>query len=578
MARLTRLFLVVAAAGLCHASAQSPLMAVFGPHLDPASGAGASLGAVASEASECTHIGRDLLARGGNAVDALVGTTFCVGVVAMYHSGIGGGGFALVRDHDGTYEAVDFRETAPAAAHEEMYQGNVGGSLVGGLAVAVPGEVRGLEYIHNKYGVLPWKTVLQGAIHVARDGFQVSSDLVRSLQKSVGAVRHSFVVRDPSFAQDFAPNGILLGQGDVMTRKRYANTLEAIANQGADAFYHGPLAHAMIETIQASNGTMTLQDLANYSIISRPVRRIRFRDVDIFTVGAPASGAVSLSILKTLEQYSLDGSDTRDANLTLHRFTEAMRFGYAARTDLADPDFVHGVRAAEERLLDDDYARLVRSLISDDHTLPVDAYGPRREFTSSSHGTSHIVAADRSGMAVSLTSTINLVMGAQLMEPASGIILNNEMNDFSIPGVPNAFGFQPSPQNYIYPGKRPLSSITPVILARPHAGPLLAVLGAAGGSRILSATTFALVLLVDGALSMAQALRAPRLHDQLMPNTVLLERGFDGPAAAALAQRGHNVSWTVQNLSALQGIACLPDGSFEAVGEPRQSNSKGLTL
>ncbi|PHH83181.1 hypothetical protein CDD82_3228 [Ophiocordyceps australis] len=577
MARLARLVLVATAAALNHASAQSPPMAVFGPHLDSASSAGASLGAVTSEATECTQIGRDLLARGGNAVDALVGTTFCVGVVAMYHSGIGGGGFALVRDIDGTYEAVDFRETAPAAAYEEMYYGNIDGSLVGGLAVAVPGEVRGLEYIHNKYGLLPWKEVLQGAIYVARDGFQVSSDLVRYLQRSFGIVRDSFIVRDANFAQDFAPNGILLGQGDIMTRKRYANTLELIANHGADAFYNGPLADAMIKTIQASNGTMTLQDLANYSIISRPARRIRFRDVDLFTVGAPASGAVSLSILKTLEQYSHDGSDTRDANLTLHRFTEAMRFGYAARTDLADPDFVDDARQAEERMLQDGHARRVRSLINDDHTLPVEDYGTDREFTSNSHGTSHIVAADRSGMAVSLTTTINLVMGARLMEPASGIMLNNEMNDFSIPGVPNAFGFQPSPLNYIRPGKRPLSSITPVILARSN-GALLGVIGAAGGSRILSSTTLAIWRLIDGAMSMSQALSAPRLHDQLMPNTVLLERDFDASAAAALAERGHNVSWTTQSLSSLQGIGCLPDGTFEAVGEPRQRNSKGLTL
>ncbi|POR36672.1 Gamma-glutamyltranspeptidase 1, partial [Tolypocladium paradoxum] len=309
-----------------------------------------SHGAVASEAIECSAIGRDLLARGGNAADALVGTTFCVGVVGMYHSGIGGGGFALIRDADGGYEAVDFRETAPAAAHEDMYRGNVNGSVLGGLAVAVPGEVRGLEYIHDKYGALPWKQVMRGAIHVARDGFRVSSDMVRYMDRAGGHREHNFLVDDPSFAEDFAPNGTLLGLGDVMTRKRYADTLQTIADGGADAFYTGALAEAMVETIRQANGTMTLADLANYTVVSRPVKAVTYRGLRLHTVGAPASGAVTLSILKTMEQFE---AGAVDAGLAAHRFTEAMRFGYGARVALGDPDYVAGVRAFEGRMLSD---------------------------------------------------------------------------------------------------------------------------------------------------------------------------------------------------------------------------------
>ncbi|OAQ80336.1 gamma-glutamyltranspeptidase [Purpureocillium lilacinum] len=536
-----------------------------------------SLGAVASEAAECSAIGRDLIARGGNAADALVGTTFCVGVIGMYHSGIGGGGFAIIRDAHGNYEAVDFRETAPAAAHQDMYQGNVNGSIVGGLAVGVPSEVRGLEYIHKKYGVLPWKIVMRGAIHVARNGFKVSSDTVSYMERGVAGREFNYLSQDPSFAQDFAPNGTLLGVGDIMTRKRYADTLEKIAEQGGDAFYTGEIAEAMVKYIQKTNGSMTLEDFSSYKVLSRPVKSVRYRGVDLHTVGAPASGAVCLNILKTMEQFDL--SDRDNVNLTAHRFAEAMRFAYGSRVELGDPDYVNGVRAFEDRMLSEVNARRIRANISDDHTQPVEAYDPSDTYAPDGHGTSHIVTADASGMATSLTTTINLLFGAQIMDPTSGVILNNEMNDFSIPGVPNEFGFQPSEANYIRPGKRPLSSVTPVIASDPRRdGALIATVGAAGGSRIITATAAALWHVFEHAMSMREALAEPRMHDQLMPNTALLEYKFDNGTAASLASRGHNLTRVAEGLSAVQGIMMLDDGVFEAASEPRQRNSAGFTI
>ncbi|PNY27341.1 Gamma-glutamyltranspeptidase 1 [Tolypocladium capitatum] len=579
----------------------------------------ASHGAVASEDAECSAIGRDLLARGvrppfllqlqhmcrkshrlfvvsqGNAVDALVGTTFCVGVVGMYHSGIGGGGFAMIRDAAGGYEAVDFRETAPAAAHEDMYQGNVNGSVFGGLAVGVPSEVLGLEYIHKKYGVLPWNKVMRGAIHVARDGFRGSYNMEASLRW--------FVLRHADAATSLERHGAVHGPGwgaegaqlpgrrpelrRGLCAERHASgswgchdadaIRKKIADEGADALYAGELAEAMIECIQQANGTMTLADLANYTVVSRPVKTITYRGLGLHTVGAPASGAVTLGILKTMEQFDL-AEHQGLPGLAAHRFTEAMRFGYGARVGLGDPDHVDGVRVFEDRMLSDGTARRTRGSISDDRTQPVHAYDPEGIYTPDSHGTSHIVTADASGMATSLTTTINLLFGARLMDPASGIVLNNEMNDFSIPGVPNEFGFQPSTANYIRPGKRPLSSITPVIATHPRNGSLYATVGAAGGSRIISATAVALWHLLEHGMGMRDALREPRLHDQLMPNTVLLEYKFDNDTAAALAERGHNVTWVAEGLSAVQGIRILADGTFEAAGEPRQKNSAGLTL
>ncbi|RCI14490.1 hypothetical protein L249_6097 [Ophiocordyceps polyrhachis-furcata BCC 54312] len=570
---------LLVAARCCHAV---PLSILLGPSANPGAG-----GAVVSEASECSYIGKDLLARGGNAVDAAVGTTFCVGVIALYHSGIGGGGFALVRDERGRYEAVDFRETAPAAAYQDMFLGNVAGSMSGGLSVAVPGEVRGLEYMHGKYGSLPWKTVLQGAIRVARDGFRVSRDLAHKMTDK----KRCYLLQDASFALDFAPHGVfhrrspsfanltrqpgtLLREGDLMTRKRYARTLERIAEEGSAAFYSGEIAEAMARYVQATNGSMTVDDLERYTITSRPVQRVRYRGLDLYTVGAPASGVVGLSILKAAEQYA----PTADAGLAAHRFVEAMRFGYGVRARLADPDFVPDVVALEEQLLDERYARHVRQLINDNATLPVRDYHPGfEESVPESHGTSHIVTADADGRAVSLTTTINLVFGAQLMEPLSGIVLNDEMNDFSIPGSPNDFDLPPSTANYIAPLKRPLSSITPIIASDPD-GSLRAVVGASGGSRIISATVAALWHLVEHGTSMAEAVRAPRMHDQLIPNVLLLEYAFNNDTADALAARGHNISRVAEGLSAVQGIRIRADGSFEAAAEPRQSNSRGYVL
>ncbi|KAG6009778.1 hypothetical protein E4U21_001208 [Claviceps maximensis] len=534
-------------------------------------------GAIATESLECSSIGKDLLARGGNAADALVGATFCVGVIGMYHSGIGGGGFALVRDANGSYEAIDFREAAGAAASEDMFQGNVAGSVYGGLAVAVPSEVRGLAYIHDKYGALPWNTVMQGAIQIAREGFKVSEDLLRYIDKTVKGKSSNFLVEDPNWAQDFAPKGRLVQVGETMTRKRYADTLEKIANHGPDAFYTGDLAAAMVKHIQHHNGTLTTADFASYKVLTRPVKTTTYRGINLHTVGAPASGSIALSILKTMEQYGPPSNVP--AALTTHRLAEAMRFGYGARASLGDPDFVDGVDALEARLLDDGHARDTKARISDNQTLPVRAYVPEELTLPTSHGTSHLVTADASGMATSLTTTVNLLFGAQIMEPGSGIILNNEMNDFSIPNTPNEFGFQPSRANFIRPFKRPISSITPIIASLPTSGDLYATIGAAGGSRIISATVLSLWNTITGGMTLRAALLRPRLHDQVMPNTVLLEQdGFHKDIVEGLQSRGHNITWVAKGLSAVQAIRRGPDGVFEAAGEPRQENSAGLTI
>lgn len=322
---------------------------------------------------------------------------------------------------------------------------------------------------------------------------------------------------------------------------------------------------------------MTLEDLAEYRAIPRRALNITYRGFEIYSPGAPTSGAVTLSALKTLEGYDL--ADTTDRNLTLHRFDEALRFAYGARQGLGDPAFVQDAMKLQSKMLDADQAAIIRAHILDNATQPVENYAPEKMYATPGHGTSHITTADDSGMAVSSTTTVNLLFGNLLMVPSTGVILNNEMNDFSIPGVRNEFGFEPSPANYIRAGKRPLSSITPLIIAYPGDHRLFAAVGAAGGSRIISATTqVAWRVLEDDGVTMARAIRAARLHDQLIPNTAVLEAGFDVHVAASMAAKGHNVTWVASAASAVQGIRLDVKGRFEAASENRQVASGGLTL
>ncbi|KAI0882671.1 gamma-glutamyltranspeptidase [Annulohypoxylon maeteangense] len=538
-------------------------------------------GAVASESKVCSQIGIDLLAQGGNAVDAWIGTQLCVGVIGMYHSGLGGGGFALIRDSNGNYTVIDYRESAPSAASENMYKDNVIGSVFGGLSVGVPGELRGLEYAHKKFGALPWKDVVSPAADVAERGFTVSADQVRYMEFGLSIAGWNFLTEDPSWAEDFAPNGTLVKLGDVMTRKRYAETLKQIAKYGPDVFYNGPIAEATVKHIQKHNGTMTLDDMSSYEAIIREPISISYRGFTLVSSGTPSSGAVCLSTLKTMEGYSASSPDT---NLTLHRFDESMRFAYGAHQALGDPAFVPHAPDLEAVMLSPSHASSIRSRIHDDRTQPVENYDPAHIYVPTDHGTSHISTADGSGIAVSSTTTVNLLFGSLLMVPETGVVLNDEMNDFSIPGFHNEFGYAPSPANYVRAGKRPLSSITPVIVERPSPNPnsntsiLVAVAGAAGGSRIISSTTQVLWHMLEHSLSPHSAVSEPRFHDQLMPNVATFEYGFDNATIASMRDRGHNVTWVREGFSAVQAIRVGDDGVFEAASETRQSASGGLVL
>ncbi|KAI1077704.1 gamma-glutamyltranspeptidase [Whalleya microplaca] len=531
------------------------------------------LGAVASESSVCSKIGTDLLLAGGNAADALVGTVFCIGVIGMYHSGVGGGGFMLVRGSDGKYEFIDFRETAPAAAFEDMYTNNTDASIYGGLASGVPGEIRGLEYLHKNYGKLPWAAVVTPAVKVARYGFRVTEDLVKYMD-SVSP--NNFLTDDPTWAIDFAPKGYRVKLNETITRKRYADTLEVIAKEGPDAFYTGAIANATIAALTAKNGTMNLDDLKNYTVAIRKPSEIKYRDYKLTSCSAPSGGVVALSTLKIVDGYDGFG-DPAAINLTTHRLDEAIRFAYGQRANLGDPSFVDGLDKYQEQMLSDATAAEVRSKISDFKTQNVSWYDPAGLESLETPGTSHIVTADKSGLAISLTTTVNLLFGSRVMVPETGVIMNDEMNDFSIPGSSNAFGYIPSPANFVRPGKRPLSSISPTIVETPD-GKLYFVIGSAGGSRIITATIQNIHHVLDQEMTTLEALAEPRLHDQLSPNQVSFEYAYDNSTVAYMKALGHNVTWIGPGQSTAQGLRLLPNGTFEAAGEPRQLNSGGFAV
>ncbi|KAK5112906.1 hypothetical protein LTR62_003728 [Meristemomyces frigidus] len=550
----------------------------------PATGGGSSvndqcgnkLGAVASESSICSDIGIDVLKAGGNAADSMVATVFCVGVIGMYHSGIGGGGFMLARHSNGTYEFIDFRETMPAAGYQDMYNNNTNSSIYTGLASGVPGEIRGLQHLHENYGVLPWETLVMPAALVARDGFPVTQDLVRYM-KSATTGLDNFLVDEPTWAIDFAPNGTLLGLGDTITRKRYADTLESIAKRGPDAFYTGPIAQATIDIINSTGGIMTMADLKNYTVAIRPPSSISYRDYKITSGSAPSSGTVLASVMKIIEGYTTIG-EAATLNLSTHLFDEAVRFGYGQRSELGDPSFVKSMDAYQADMLTEATAAAVRARISPQHTLNVSAYDPSGFESLATPGTSAVVTSDKSGMTISLTTTVNLLFGSHIMVPETGVILNDEMNDFSIPGSSNAFGYIPSPSNYIRPGKRPLSSITPTIVEHAANGSVYFAVAAAGGSRIITAALQTLWHVLDQNMTAPQALAQPRFHDQLVPNQISFEWAYDNQTVAFMQERGHNVTWVAPGQSTAQSLRLLGNGTFEAAGEPRQLNSGGYAV
>ncbi|SPO27103.1 related to gamma-glutamyltransferase [Ustilago trichophora] len=569
-------------------------------------------GAVSSEVDVCSNIGAQLLQDGGSAVDSIIGTALCVGSIASYHSGLGGGGHALLRspvskdenlnhkrsnEHDAhgksaNYIHVDFREVAPAASTEDMYSNNPvrNASLYGGLAVGVPGEPRAWWDLHQKYGKLEWARIFEPAITLNRQGFKVTTELA----KAINITAYPFLCKEQLWAEVYCPTGKPAQLGDTIKKERLAKTLEMIAQNGIDPFYQGEIADDIINTIHNNNiykGIMTKQDLKDYKVEFRQPRSVTLRDgkYKVFGTVAPSSGSVVLSTLQTVDQFHADGRENlKDVGLSTHRLIEANKFSYGERTNYGDPAFVQDVSQLEGEYLQLGFSKQKKAKINDSNTFPTAYYIPenKQKEVLNDHGTSAITVVDADGMAISLTTTINTFWGSQLMT-ASGFPLNNEEDDFSSKGQSNFFGFVPSAANYVAPGKRPLSSISAVIAENAHTGELKLSLSSAGGSRIITAVTQAAYHVLFEGKDAQVALAEPRWHDQLSPNQTTVENpapqvpgffGFSRQTADYLSNLGHNISWVPIGSSSAQAVERFDNGELLAATEVRQLAAKGAAF
>jgi len=500
-------------------------------------------GAVASENKLCSDIGVNTLRAGGNAVDAAVSTTLCIGVANMFSSGIGGGGFMTVRipskAKGGKSEVfnIDFREIAPALANKTMYSNDPLSSLFGGLAIGVPGELRGLEEAHRRWGYIPWGKLVQPSIELAR-GWKVPKELARRIQMFAPLMLNS-----PDWKAIFAPEGRLLREGELIQRTNLSRTLSVIASEGADGFYKGAIADAIIAKVKATGGVMTHEDLEAYKVIVQPALQGTYRGRKIYTTHAPTSGPVLLHMLNLLEHFD-DFVQEGRTGLNVHRIVEAMKFGFAARTRVCDPAFIEADYTSIEEIPTKEYASLIFTNLTDDHTHTPGYYQPVFSVPED-HGTSHSSIIDKNGMAVAITSTVNLVFGSQVMDPVTGVILNDEMDDFSTPGTPNGFGLYPSPYNYPEPGKRPLSSTVPTIIEDSD-GEFELAIGGSGGSRIFP-SVFQVLTNLDWGLDVSAAIEYGRMQDQLYPLWVDVDDVYPEEFLRVLRDKGHNITLSDTN-------------------------------
>jgi len=512
-------------------------------------------GAVAADSGTCSQIGVDVLRKGGNAMDAAIAALLCVGSVNLQSSGLGGGGFMVVRAPNGTASAFNFREMAPARADTHMFDHDPLAARVGGLAVAVPGEVHGLWTAHQLYGRLPWADLFAPAIALNEEGFAISPRLAQAMQSA-----EARFTTDPSWSFMLGADGRMLRQGDRLVRKAYAASQRLVAEQGPHVFYNGSIAASLVEHANSCGGVLSTTDFANYRTVHTAPLNGSFDGLQVLTCPKPCSGPVLMEGLNIIEGFEL-----REDALSAHRMVEAMKWLSAGRTELGDVDPLLNNAARVEEITGKEWAAEVRLNISDTHTFDWRHYRPVYQSTEPA-GTTHLSALDVDGMAVAVTSTVNLYFGAQVHDPQTGIVLNSQMDDFSIPNVSNAYELRHSVYNLIHPRKRPLSSTAPTIVVRNGLPEL--VIGAAGGSLIVTTVFEAIVRLLRYHTDLKSAVEMPRMHHQLIPQQVLLEAHFDEKIARQLAGFGHNVTY-FSGGSVMQAIHRVDDTIY-AISDPRK--------
>lgn len=530
-------------------------------------------GMVSTTDIRATRVGLDILQAGGNAVDAAVAVGFALSVVHPAATGLGGGGFIVLRTADGEVAALDFRETAPLLATPDKYLDLEGrptsASQLGHLAAAVPGTVAGLAEVHERYGSLPWAVLIQPAVGLADAGFTVTERLNRALAEKQQTLEQFQATR-----QLFYPGGEAPRIGSNFRQPMLAATLRMIAAEGERAFYRGRIADLIVQEMRLGGGAITLDDLARYQPKWRDPILFRYRDHTVISMPPPSSGGVTLAeILNVLEGYDIRGLGFNTPE-TIHLTVEAFRRAFADRNyHLGDPDFVD-MPIAE--LISDDYAAQLRATISRGRATPWQQIN-RVPLLSEGNNTTHYSIVDGEGNAVAVTFTINTSFGSGVVVTSAGFFLNNEMDDFTLrAGHANYFGLVQGDANSLEPGRRPLSSMTPTIVLGPT-DELRAVLGSPGGPKIITTVAQVIINIVDFGMDVRTAIDAPRVHHQLLPDELKFEdRGADATTLGALAQMGHEIYPNAGYFGDVQLILRETDGALFGASDPRSDDGRAL--
>jgi gamma-glutamyltranspeptidase/glutathione hydrolase len=542
------------------------------PPAAPAPGGGAvraEHGIVVSASRLASQVGANVLRAGGNAVDAAIATGFALAVTHPTAGNIGGGGFMVIRWPDGRVTAIDFREKAPAAANPRMFldaNGEYSSRIHhdSHVAVGVPGTVAGFALAHGQYGTADWSGLVRPAVKLAADGFEVSSNLARSLAGVLRAMQAY-----PASVAAFSKDGTPYEAGETLRQPDLARTLERVASQGRDGFYKGETARLLAEEMRRGGGLITEADLAGYQARERVPVRGTYRGYDIISMPPPSSGGTALiEMLNILEGYDLRALGHNSAPY-IHHLTEAMRRAFLDRARwLADPDFAEVPIA---KLTSKEYAAQLRTTIDPGRATP-SATADVAE-TPESPETTHFSVVDASGMAVSVTYTLEAGYGSRIVVPGAGFLLNNEMGDFNAgPGLTNDAGLIGTEPNLARPGQRMLSSMTPSIIARD--GRLVAIVGSPGGRTIINTVLQVVLNVIDFDMDIQQAVDAARIHHQWLPDRLSIEQdGATPDALARLEAMGHSVRMGGRQGSAHSIMIDPRNGQRLGAADPRDRDS-----
>ncbi len=525
-------------------------------------------GIVASVHPLATQAGLSALKSGGNAIDAAIAVGLTLGVVDTHNSGIGGGCFMLIHLANGKNFCLDGREMAGAAATRDMFvrngKGDTSLSQVGALASGVPGEVAVFEYAEKNFGKKTLRDALLPAAEIAENGFPIPANYAKLIEAEKARIQ-----KFPATAALLLPDGNPLQTGDILKQPDLAKTYRSLAANGSDWFYRGPFAAAVGDWMAASGGILTSNDFANYHIELREPISTTYRGFEIVSFPPPSSGGVHvLEILNILEHFDLKNLDD---STRLHVIAEAMKLAFADRAYwLGDPAFVNVPRG----LIAKTYAAGLAQKINLTNTMALPEHGlpPDWQTDLFKKHTTHFCTADAAGNWVACTATINTSFGSKVVIPGTGVLMNNQMDDFSIqPGVANHFGLVGADANSVAPGKRPLSSMSPAIVFK-NGEPVIA-LGAAGGPKIISAVLQEIVDMIDLGETPAQAVATPRIHEQWSPDQLYVEKKLPDDLKKNLAARGHKISELPQQAIS-QIVARTPDGkSFTGAADPRSNGT-----